>query len=449
MRKRLFLGALMAMIVVLMLSCNKERYELNHLESAQTSGHWKLPLGSVDIKLGDVLKQFLQNDWISYDTAGNLQVSSSFQLNNIIKGSTFLSLGSLYFSHTLSFTNPFPGLVLPEPIADSLKFQQVIEIKSDSATIESAVVKTGTLLLDMNNNNIMNIDSIVISSSGISMEDGDSLYSITHGLTHEINLAGATFRVHHENGVVDSTLILNYAIYFSHKANDALPEQYQLTTIIGLNNLKLKEISGYIDQFSYDFSVDTSFSLPLENVQGQLSLVGANVSIKEKNTFENLHAHLQVDCAELYGGSVAPSQFFDHYPYVLEIVPSNSFVEIMDEQTFNLTYVLAGSRTQYLTLLTYDQNIGFKYVLEDITDIVKNNLAGTVVMQQLLYHPGLIKQLNAAHPLPPKKIFSDFFDLFKQILQQLYHNTNKRNNQLLSRLFLEYFLFFCIFSNYL
>ena len=342
MRKRLFLGALMAMIVVLMLSCNKERYELNHLESAQTSGHWKLPLGSVDIKLGDVLKQFLQNDWISYDTAGNLQVSSSFQLNNIIKGSTFLSLGSLYFSHTLSFTNPFPGLVLPEPIADSLKFQQVIEIKSDSATIESAVVKTGTLLLDMNNNNIMNIESIVISSSGISMEDGDSLYSITHGLTHEINLAGATFRVHHENGVVDSTLILNYAIYFSHKANDALPEQYQLTTIIGLNNLKLKEISGYIDQFSYDFSVDTSFSLPLENVQGQLSLVGANVSIKEKNTFENLHAHLQVDCAELYGGSVAPSQFFDHYPYVLEIVPSNSFVEIMDEQTFNLTY-----NTQY------------------------------------------------------------------------------------------------------
>lgn len=337
MRKRLFLGALMAMIVVLMLSCNKERFDLNHLESAQASGQWKLPLGSVDVKLGDVLKQFLQNDLISYDEHGNLQVSRSFQMNNIIKGSTFLSLGSLYFSHTLSFANPFPGLVLPEPIADSLKFQQVIEIKSDSATIESAVVKTGSLLLDMNNNNLVNIDSIVISCSGITMEDGDSLYSITHGLTHEINLAGATFRVHHENGVVDSTLVLNYAIYFSHQANDALPEQYQLTTIVGLNNLKLKEISGYIDQFSYDFSVDTSFSLPLDNVQGQLSLVGAKVKIKEKNTFENLHAHLQVDCAELYGGSAAPSQFFDHYPYVLEIDPSNTFVGIMDEQ-LNLTY---------------------------------------------------------------------------------------------------------------
>lgn len=342
MRKRLFLGALIALTAVFMLSCNKERFELNHLESSQASGHWKLPLGSVEFKLGDVLNQFLQNDWISYDTAGNLQVSSSFQMNNIIKGSTFLSLGSMYFSYTLSFANPFPGLVLPEPIADSLKFQQVIEIKSDSATIESAVVKTGALLLDMNNSNIMNIDSIVISSSGITMANGDSLYSVTHGLIHEIDLTGATFRVHHENGVVDSTLILNYAMYYSHQADDALPEQYQLTTIVGLNNLKLKEISGYIDQFSYDFSVDTSFSLPLDNVHGQLSLVGAKVSIKEKNTFENLHAHLQVDCAELYGGSAAPSQFFDHYPFVLEIGPSNTFVEIMDEPNLNLTY-----NTQY------------------------------------------------------------------------------------------------------
>ena len=68
----------MAMIVVLMLSCNKKRFELDHLESAQASGQWKLPLGSVDVKLGDVLKQFLQNEMISYDEHGNLQVSSSF-----------------------------------------------------------------------------------------------------------------------------------------------------------------------------------------------------------------------------------------------------------------------------------------------------------------------------------------------------------------------------------
>lgn len=338
MRKRLFYGALMALTAVLMLSCNKERYELNHLESVQTSGEWKLPLGSLDITLGDVLNQFLHNDWISYDEQGNLQVSRSFQLNNIIKGSTFLSLGTLHFSHTLSFENPFPGMVLPEPIADSVKFQQVIELKSDSATIESAVVKTGTMLLDMHNNNLMNIDSIVISSAGITMEDGDSLYSVTYGSIHEIDLTGATFRVHHENGLADTTLILNYSIYFSHQAGTFIPEHYQITTIVGLNNLKLKEISGYIDQFAYDFSVDTSFSLPLDNVQGQLSLVGAKVNIKEKNTFENLHAQLQIDCAELYGGSAAPSQFFDHYPYVLEIVPSNNFIDIMDEQTLNLTY---------------------------------------------------------------------------------------------------------------
>jgi len=334
MKKPLFLGVLLALTAMLMLSCNKNRFDLDHLESVEGSGQWKLPIGTAHTTLGNVLKQLGENDLISYDEDGNLQVAYSFQLDNILKGSNFLSLGTMNYHTELEFPNPFPGEYLPEPIDTVLRFNSVIELNSDSAVIESAVIKTCTMILTFQNN-LANVSRIDVSSSDITMLDGDSLHVTTNDVNLAIDLSGATFRLHDENGVADSTLTLNYAMYYQLVGGDE--PTYHVNTLIGLQDLTLSELSGYIDEFSYEFAMDTTFSLPLGNVEGQLDLVGANISIKEKNTFENFYAQLKIDYAELYGGGAAPSPLFDNYPYVIDVIPSATYYNIVDNEPINVS----------------------------------------------------------------------------------------------------------------
>lgn len=323
------------MTALLVFSCNKNRFDLDHIETVEGSGQWKLPIGSVHTTLGDVMKQFGENELISYDEDGNLQIKYSFQMDDVIKGSNFLSLGTFNHSTHVNFANPYPGVPLPLPIDTVLHIQNVLKLHPDSATIESAVVKTGTLLLTLQSN-LGNVSEVVVSSPDIIMPDGDTL----HTTENTVDLAGASFHMHDEFGQADSTLTLNYAIYYQLTGID--DPNYDVTTIIGLNDLKLAELSGYVNHFTYDFSMDTAFSLPLNNIEGQLNLVGAKIDVLEKNTFENLHAILRIDQAELYGGNAAPSMVFSHYPYVLDIIPSPTFVNIMDDETITL-----GVSTEY------------------------------------------------------------------------------------------------------
>lgn len=319
----------MALVALLVLSCNKNRFDFDSLETVEGSGQWKLPIGSAHTTLGEVLEQFGENDLISYDENGNLQIHYSFRLKDVIKGSSFLSLGTVNSSQTFNFPNPFPAMHLPDPIDTVFRFQQRIELDADSAVIESAVIKTCTMVNTIVSN-LGNVSRIEISSADISMPEGDSLFT-----TEEVvDLAGAAFHLHNEFGEPDTVMVINYAIYYQLDGMD--DPEYEVHSILGFNNLKLKEISGHVDQFTYEFIKDTTFSLPLGNIDGQLNLVGTRVSIKEKNTFQNLYASLSIYTAEFYGGNLDPSMIFNHYPYVLEVVPSNTYVEIMDDEPIHL-----------------------------------------------------------------------------------------------------------------
>ena len=335
MKKHLFLGVVLALTAILMLSCNKNRFDFDNLESVEGAGQWKLPIGSAHTTLGDVLKQLGENDLVSYDEDGNLQVAYSFKLDNLIKGSQFLSLGTLNYHTELDFENPFPGQYLPEPINDTLRFCSVLELNGDSAVIESAVIKTGTMILTFQNN-LTNISRIDVSSSDITMLDGDSLFVTTTDGNLSIDLSGATFRLHDENGMADSTLTLNYAFYYQLTGSNN--PTYHVNTIIGIQDLKLSELSGYVDEFEYEFTMDTTFALPIENIDGELSLVGAKVSVSEKNSFGNFHAKLNVDYADIYDShNPTHSSSLFQCPFQLDIIPANNYQTIMDEETVNLS----------------------------------------------------------------------------------------------------------------
>lgn len=335
MRKCLLMGAVLALTALLMLSCNKNRFDFNQIESVEGSGQWKLPIGSYETTLDSVLKQFSQNDMIGPGPDGNLQLSFSYQLNDVVKGSNFLRLGTLNLNQTSTLPNPVPGYFLPEPVDTTFYFTQEMKIDTDTtnATIESAVVKSGTMQTTIETN-LGQIIEIRITSPDIMMESGDTLnVTSDEGL---IDLAGATFRICPENGVIDSTLTIHYSVRSMFRGSEE--DELFLNSRIGLNSVELKELCGHIDEFSFDFAIDTTFSLPLDNLDGQVSLVGTKIKIKEKNTFERFRALLQINQAELYGPNSGASSLFDHYPYVLDVIPTNTFHDLIpDGETINLT----------------------------------------------------------------------------------------------------------------
>lgn len=334
MKKSFFVGITLALTAMLMFSCNKNRFDFDELHSVEGSGQWKLPIGDLEMTLGDVMTQLGDNNLVSYDPEGNLQIRYQLELEKILKGSTFLNLGSLSFNTENIFPNPFPGVPIT-PIDTVFRFNQKMELSTDSAGIETAIIKSGELVLSLETN-LGNVSEIVFSSSGIIESNGDSLVRHFNSINgNTVDLSGATFHLHDPvTGVADSTLTLNYAIHYQLTGIDA-PE-YEVNTIIELNNLKFQEISGYIDEFVYSFDYDTSFSLPLNNIEGQATLVGADIKINERNTFEGLHAELRIDQAEFYGAG-APSPIFHTYPYVLQVIPSVEYVNVLPDETIDLT----------------------------------------------------------------------------------------------------------------
>lgn len=407
MKKFLYIGIALALMALLMLSCNKNRFNFDELNTVEGSGQWKLPIGSVQMTLGNLMTQFGNNELVSYDAEGNLQIRYRLELEKILKGSTFLNLGSINFSTENVFPNPFPGIPI-SPIDTVFRFEQKMELSTDSAGIETAIIKSGELVLNLETN-LGNVSEIVLSSSSIIEATGDSLVRHFSNLnSNKVDLAGATFHLHDPvTGVADSTLTLNYAIYYQLTGIDA--PDYEITTTIGLNKLKFEEISGYIDNFVYTFDYDTSFSLPLNNIVGQATLVGADIQINERNTFGNLHAELQIDQAEFYGGDVAPSPIFNHYPYILQVVPSTEYVNVLPDETIDLTVDTRFDAVRVSAFLNFNPNNADRLVtinesssldmLVDATIPMKFNIPGVYYTDTLdlnlsnITAPDLVKEI--------------------------------------------------------
>ena len=352
----------LVLTALLFFSCNKNRFDFSEMDTIEGSGQWKLPVGHANVSLNDLMSQFGDNDMVSYDDDGNLQITYQLPPFNVFKGSDFLNLGTLNFSTEQHFPNPFPGISI-HPIDTVFRFKQEIQLSADSAGIESAIIKSGELMLTFGNTNLGHISQIDFSSSGIIEPNGDTLVRHFNGVNgNTVDLAGASFYLHNPvTGLADSTLVLNYAIHYQMTGIDE-PE-YTFEAIVGLIRIELQEISGYIGGFQYEFEKDTSFSLPLNNIEGQVKLIGADVKINEKNTFENLYASLRIIQADLYGGGAAPYAIFGSDPYVIQVIPSNEFVNVLPEETLDLQVDTRYNSLRLYALMDFNSS--------DATQVVK------------------------------------------------------------------------------
>ena len=320
----------MVVSALLIFSCNKNRFDFENLESIEGSGQWKLPIGSLYVTLGQVIDQSEENNLLSYDENGNYQIRYDFAMEEILKGSEFLNLGTMTFGFEMHINDQDTSLfVIQDSIYGTLRFSQEIKLSMDSAGIETAVIKSGALLMSMVTD-IGNVTGIVFSSSDIIMPNNDTLTCYFNEMNNTVDIAGATFEMHKDpvTGMSDSTLVFNYEVHY--EVTDLSLTEFDLATEIGLVDVKVQEISGYIDHYEYDFTYDTTFALPISNLYGGLSLVGVDLQVQERNTF-GLNALLEIDQAEFYGQNGLTAPLFSQYPCSLQVHSTPYFTNVMPE----------------------------------------------------------------------------------------------------------------------
>lgn len=316
MKKSLLMGTVLVLATMLFFSCNKNRFNYDHLNSVEGSGQWKLPIGSAHATIGDVLKQFSENDLVTYDENGNLKIEQHFEMSNPILGSDIINLKDTVYTDRMTSINPYP-FVLPEPVDAIIPQSMKILVHSDDIHLDYAKFKSGHLSLTITSNT--GLLGINLQIPGILTANNTPLevdLDVQTGNPTLIPLNGCVIET------IGDSLELNFQIHY--QIQNLLDPDLIFDATLGLHSVEIEELRGEIDTYSVPLALDTAFELPFNDVEGQLSIVDAQLRIFRINTF-GLGARLVIDTAMLYGEGIAPSYIFDvSSPTVVEINSSNS-----------------------------------------------------------------------------------------------------------------------------
>lgn len=306
-------------------SCNEDRFDFSELESVETNGHWSLPVGTLSITIEQVLNQLGENDVISYDESGDIMVSYRYAWDTVVIGTDFMSYDSIHNEVKFMTENPYP-YVLDEPVEGVLHFEDSVHLESDVVLLQSAKIRSGHLSFQLTDYT-GDVREYIIGSNNILNANGLP-FRRSIDLNHEnvVDLAGYRFETGGEN-----VLYFFYEIHYV--AYDYVGPEFVFTGNLDINDLKIQELSGYVNNYVTPYGIDTSFQLPVENVEGAIDFTGANLKILQHNSF-GLPCRLQIDTAELYGEGVEPYLIFDaeSYPLHLDVDYSLSYIELMDEE---------------------------------------------------------------------------------------------------------------------
>ena len=313
------------MIVLLAFSCNKNRFNFDHLESVEGAGEWKLPIGSAHFTLENVLSQLNDNDLVAYDEDGNLMLQYRFAMDPIIKGTDVMKYNDVSYSAHFEADNPYQ-YVLDNPIDTVVVFDQFVALESDAASLHAAEIRSGTIFFRMESN-IGTFQQIVLRSSDIFDPSGEPLERIVEmGEESVLDLTGIRLET-------DSANILRFTYEIHYQMYDLLEPKYQFDATIGVRDFCIGMLSGRVKSYASPFILDEPFSLPVDKIHGSLKLIDTRMKIQARNSFD-LTARLQIDTAELCGEQVPSSPFLDHYPAVYDITLTPTMSDFFDE---NLT----------------------------------------------------------------------------------------------------------------
>lgn len=314
----LFLSALF------LFSCNKEHYDTSQIQGVQVEGECQMPLLRASYSIGDLLMSFKIDSIVSLDENGGLHFEYSYIQDDVLKGSDFMNFKGFVFDGHYSFENPYP-FSIPGTIDTLIKFNDTVRLESDYVTLESGKMRSGILSFGIETN-VVHVNSIVIRSNEIKREDGSpfEVFTTDASTPIEIDLTGLNFEFESEE-----THVLTFSHEIRVSIDNFMVPQYDFDIHLAATDINIQEMTGRVERFELRSNMDTTFALFNANVNGELELKGAEVTLLERNSF-GLAAKLIVDTAWFINEGWGHYSFFDPMPIEADLHNSpTSFTEAL------------------------------------------------------------------------------------------------------------------------
>ena len=308
--------------VTLLASCKKDHYDVTNVHGVDAEGELLLPLASGSYTMMEMMERFQIDSLLTFTESGGMSFVYSYDHPGALNGSKLLRFKDWEYEAHYMVENPFPN-GLPEPIDTVLNMSQDVVFEADNIHVVSALMKEGHFEFGLSSN-LGDLGQVVVTTPNIKDAQGNDFRFVYHQQTGQtgFDLAGLLYQTDEPN-----TLTLNYEV---HVVFDEISvSQVEFDVHILASDLAIREMRGYVDEYSSRNRIDTTFTLFPDNLSCDLEINGAHLRVSERNTFE-LDACLVVDTAWVMGDGIAPYSIFDPIPVVVDLPSRNTFGEVYD-----------------------------------------------------------------------------------------------------------------------
>lgn len=334
---------ILALFPLLFSSCKKDHYDISQVNGVAAEGEVLLPLASASYTMLDMMQRFQIDSLITFSEDGGMSFGYFYDHPGAVRGNELLRFKDWEYEEHFAFDNPSPNGV--RKLVDTvLNMSQDVVFEADHIHVMSALMKSGRFEFDLSSN-IDNLGQVVITTSNITDAQGHDFRFVYEPQTGQtgFDMEGLLYHTDTPN-----TLTLNYEIHAEVQGLTA-PEM-EFDVHIHATDLAIREMSGYVDEYSSRNVLDTVFSLFPDNLAGSLEITGAQLRLSERNTFD-LDAQLVVDTALVYGEGIEPYSLFEPLPISIDLPSQNAFSEVYS-QSVSGKIDAAGGRAWASSLLT-------------------------------------------------------------------------------------------------
>ena len=309
-------------LILLVVSCKKDHYDVGNVHGVNAEGEMVLPIGSGSFTVTELMQQFNIDSMITCSENGVLAYGIHFEDLGVVNGENLLRFKDLEYHECFSVENLFP-IVLPQAIDTMFHFEQTIVFESDNIHVVEAEMKSGHFDFDVNTN-VGLLRRLVIHSSNITDDGGHDLE-----LNFDLNSNDIQFDLdglHYETDTAN-TLRLGYDVFVRLQS---IPDQELFFEVdVKGSELAIKEMTGFVDPYESRNVLDTTMNLFPGNASGSLQVQGARMRLFERNTFD-LEARLDVDTAWLIVDDDVPYPVFGPQSVSVDIPSQTSFGQVYE-----------------------------------------------------------------------------------------------------------------------
>ncbi len=294
----LFIG-LLSFIALSLVSCDKDNFNFDKLNSVEATGEWGIPLVNAQYSVEEILNQLNNEQYISTAEDGSILFSYKVEKNQIIKAADFLSFDDISLQRDFHFPNTsLPGTTVRLPFSQELQFE------SEQVLIQNAQIKSGILTIDVTNN-IDQEYSLEITCPNIHNSLGQDFHIVVTSLNvntyHQVfDISDYSVTPEDSNG-----LAIDGEIYFVTGSVSPI-ETYTVHSEISISDFSIKSLYGKLAEYSIDFSESVDFNLFSDNYGGDITIYNPKLKLYTLNSFL-VTGRCQLDTAEFSGGGESSS----------------------------------------------------------------------------------------------------------------------------------------------